>query len=351
MRSDEELRRALGRPDLPWPDETGAYQRFLRRRARHGRVVAATAGLALVAVLGAAVLVTRQLPQDRAPATPPANAAELANRAATVVAAQSVPTPRPHQWVYTKELERLSDGGGKPFTHERWVQVDGKKDVNADNNDLRAARVSDVSRELRRQLVSAIWPRCPPGKRDQLARVRPAVGLGRFFPNPSAVPTDPDGLLAAIYQLVQDPDCSPIRGDNVQDRTFTMINVLLQTVQPAEVRAALYHALAKIPEVTVVKGATDAAGRRGVGFTRAASIEAPGSSSWLRLEIILDNDTYRYLGERYIVTRDHFTPNVGPHSKGRWSRTGQVLISRAQLALAVVDAPCQRPGETTTCPS
>ena len=47
MRSDEELRRALGRPDLPWPDETGAYERFLRRRVRRDRVMAAATGLAL----------------------------------------------------------------------------------------------------------------------------------------------------------------------------------------------------------------------------------------------------------------------------------------------------------------
>jgi hypothetical protein len=348
MRSDEELRRVLGRPDLPWPDETGAYERFLRRRARHGRLVAAAAGLALVAVLGAVVLVARQLPEDlapAAPAAPAANAAELADRAATVVAAQSVPTPRPHQWVYTKELERLSDGGGKPFTHELWVRVDGKKYVNAHDNDLRAARVSDRAREWR-QRASAMWPRCPPGKREQLARGRPAVGLGRFFPNPAAVPTDPDGLLAAIYQLVEDPDCSPIPGDNVQDRAFTMIDVLLQGVLPAEVRAGLYQALAKIPEVTVVHSVTDAAGRRGVGFTRAASIEFRGSSDWLRLEVILDNDTYRYLGARYVVTRDHVIPDIGDRH-----RKGEVLISRAQLALAVVDAPCQRPGETTTCAS
>src|SRR6266545_1848784 len=76
----------------------------LRRRARRGRVVAAATGLALLAVLGAAVLVARQLPQDREPAAPAANAAELANRAATAAAAQSIPTSRPHQWVYTKEL-------------------------------------------------------------------------------------------------------------------------------------------------------------------------------------------------------------------------------------------------------
>jgi hypothetical protein len=301
-------------------------------------------------VLGAAVLVARQLPQERAPAAPTSAAAELADRAATVVAAQSVPTPRPHQWVYTKEL-RVEHGGGKPWTWERWIRVDGKKYVNADNNDLRGARVSDIRREWT-QRVAAMWPHCPAGKREQLARVRPAVGLGRFFPNPAAVPTDPDGLLAAVYQLVENPDCSPILGgDNVQDRAYLLINVLLQGVQPPEVRAALYRALAKIPGVTVVHSATDAAGRRGVAFTRAASIEFSGSSSWLRLEIILDNDTYRYLGARYIVTRDYFMPDVPSDSKGTRFRKGQVLISTAQLALAVVNAPCQRPGETTTCPS
>jgi hypothetical protein len=354
MRSDEELRRLLARPDLPWPDETGAYERFLRRRGtRRGRVVAAAAGLVLVAVLGAAVLVARQLPQERAPAAPTANAAELADRAATAAAAGSVPTPRPHQWVYIKELRVEFDGGHKPWTWERWVRVDGRSSVGQRQDDRRAARVRKVRRE-RMDWPSAVlvmWPRCPPGKREQLARIRPAVGLGRFFPDPSAVPTDPDGLLAAIYRLVEDHDCAPIPvGDTVEDRAFMLVDALLEGVLPPEVRAALYRALAKIPGVTVAQGATDAAGRRGVAFTRGASIEVPGSSDWLRLEIILDNDTHRYLGTRYIVTRDHFLPQR-PSGKGTRYRKGQVLASWAQLALAVVDAPCQRPGDPTTCAS
>jgi hypothetical protein len=332
MRSDEELRRALGRPDLPWPDETGAYERFLRRRARRSRVVAAAAGLALVAVLGAAVLVARQLRQEREPAAPAANAAE--------------PTPRPHQWVYEKEL-RVEDGSRKPWTWERWVRVDGKKTASAINNDLREARVSDM-----RQFQLPQWSRCPPAKREQLARIRPAAGLARWFPNPAAVPTDPDGLLAAIYQLVEDPACTPILvGDTVQDRAFILIDGMFQSWLPAEVRVALYQALAKIPQVTTVQGATDAAGRRGVAFTRAAAIEGRGSSGWLRLEIIMDPDTYRYLGARHVVTRDHFIPDTPTGSKGTRNYKGQVLVSRAQVALAVVDAPCQRPGQTTTCAS
>jgi hypothetical protein len=326
MTLEEQLQDAYKRAAELAPVPPGAYDRFLRRRARRGLVVAAAAGLALVAVLGAAVLVARQLPQDREPAAPTADAAE--------------PTPRPHQWVYTREL-RVEYGGLKPWTHEHWIRVDGKKFINA-SSDRRAAGAPKVRRE-RMQLPPS---RCP-GKPE---RIRPAVGLGRYFPNPSAVPTDPDGLLTAVYQLVEDPACAPILvGDTVQDRAFMLIDGMLQTVQPAEVRAALYRALAKISGVTVVQGASDAAGRRGVAFVRAAAIEGPGSSGWLRLEIILDGSTYRYLGARHVVTRDHLFPNEGP--RGTWFRKGQVLVSRAQLALAVVNAPCQRPGETTTCAS
>jgi hypothetical protein len=343
MTLEEQLQDAYQRAAELAPVSSGAYDRFLRRRARQGRVVAAAAGLTLVAVLGAAVLVARQLPQEREPAAP-TNAAELANRAATTAAAQSIPTPGPHQWVYTKGLtvEHWNRKNAKPVTHERWVRVDGRKTVDQLHDAPRAARPKNVRRE-RAQLPPSP---CPANKPAPLrTRIRPAVGLGRFFPNPAAVSTDPDGLLAAVYQLVQDPDCAPIPGDNVQDRAFHLIGAMLYTVQPPEVRAALYQALAKIPGVTVAHGASDAAGRRGVAFVRAASlVDDPGSSDRFRLELILDNDTYRYLGARYVVTRDHV-------SDGTRYRKGQVFLSWAQLALAVVDAPCQRPGETTTCAS
>ena len=66
MRLEDELRQLLeGTKGAPWPGEQQAFDRFLRRRARHGRVAAATAGLALVAVLGAAVLVARPQPKER----------------------------------------------------------------------------------------------------------------------------------------------------------------------------------------------------------------------------------------------------------------------------------------------
>jgi hypothetical protein len=73
MKLEDELGQLLGAThDAPWPGEREAFDRFLRRRARRGRAVAAAAGLALVAVLGGAVLVARGQPEGRETVAPAA---------------------------------------------------------------------------------------------------------------------------------------------------------------------------------------------------------------------------------------------------------------------------------------
>jgi hypothetical protein len=73
MRSEEQLRVAYRGAELPWPDETGAYDRFLRRRARRARRVRVGAGVGLAALL-ALVVVTITIqpwsPPDRQRTTP-----------------------------------------------------------------------------------------------------------------------------------------------------------------------------------------------------------------------------------------------------------------------------------------
>jgi hypothetical protein len=65
VRLEDELRQLFGRTEAAaWPGEREAFDRFLRRRSRRGRAVAAAAGLALVAVLAGAVL-TRAVLVDR----------------------------------------------------------------------------------------------------------------------------------------------------------------------------------------------------------------------------------------------------------------------------------------------
>jgi hypothetical protein len=73
MSLDTELRQFFGRTrEAAWPGEREAHDRFLRRRARRGRAVAAAAGLTLAAVLGAAVLMPRLLPEEPETAAPAA---------------------------------------------------------------------------------------------------------------------------------------------------------------------------------------------------------------------------------------------------------------------------------------
>ncbi len=76
MRSEEQLRAAYRGADLPWPDETGAYDRFLRRRARRARRVRVGAGVGLAALLTLAVVTITIAPwsppdrQHTAPGSP-----------------------------------------------------------------------------------------------------------------------------------------------------------------------------------------------------------------------------------------------------------------------------------------
>jgi hypothetical protein len=72
-RLEDRLRVSLRRPeDSPWPDEHGAFDRFLRRRARHGRALAARGALALVVAVALAAGIPRLLPgRPVVPATPP----------------------------------------------------------------------------------------------------------------------------------------------------------------------------------------------------------------------------------------------------------------------------------------
>ena len=69
---EDRLRAALGRPqNTPRPEERGAFDRFLRHRARRGRILAARVALVVVVALGVAVVAPRLLPNGSLnPVTP-----------------------------------------------------------------------------------------------------------------------------------------------------------------------------------------------------------------------------------------------------------------------------------------
>ena len=70
---EEHLRAALRRPEgSPWPQEHGAFDQFLHRRARRGRALAARGALAVVVAVALVVGLPRLLPsRPVVPATPP----------------------------------------------------------------------------------------------------------------------------------------------------------------------------------------------------------------------------------------------------------------------------------------
>ncbi len=135
------------------------------------------------------------------------------------------------------------------------------------------------------------------------------------------LPTDPDLLLKKIYDETEGEGSTP------DQQAFTTIGDLLrEQVVPPKLAAGLYRAAARIPGVVLVDDSVDAVGRHGVAIARAD--EADGA----RTEWIFDRETYTYLGERTVQTRD-----------AEGIKKGTVRGRTAVTDRAVVDAVKQRP--------
>ncbi|WP_344599659.1 CU044_5270 family protein [Streptomyces glaucus] len=138
----------------------------------------------------------------------------------------------------------------------------------------------------------------------------------------STLPADPDGMYDWLRRTA--PEHS---GQETHQAMFVLAGDLIRdAIVPPEQSAALYRAVARIPGVTVVKDAVDAAGRRGVAVAR----QDPDNP--LRDEWIFDARTHEFLGERTVATEDH-----------AGLRKGAVTSNTAVLRRAVVDEPGERP--------
>ncbi|MEV8019408.1 CU044_5270 family protein [Streptomyces sp. NPDC086554] len=151
----------------------------------------------------------------------------------------------------------------------------------------------------------------------------------------ASLPTDPDALLKKLYAQTRVSDERETKAQAV----FGKIGELLEgTIMPPENAAALYKAVAKLPGVTEVPDAVDAAGRHGIGITLKQSSYAT------RDEWIFDKKTFAYLGSRAYMTKDHKPSRAGEQGGG--PRNGEVLFgSNAVLERAVVDQRGMEPAE------
>jgi hypothetical protein len=203
-----------------------------RRRLR----IAVPVGVAAAVV---ATVLTLATGGSRQPSPDP-EAVELLNRIATVAAAQNAPAVRDDQYVYTvtQGMQEIQGEGRDTFRRSDWQAVDGERDG--------LARITVLAG--------------PSGKgtRDMKLEADPNSTTYREL---QALPTDTDKLYERVWTATEG------QGPTHEEAALEMIGSMLRnaTLLP-EVDAALYRVAARVPGVTVVEDAKDAAGRAGVGL-------------------------------------------------------------------------------------
>ncbi|MFF5259073.1 CU044_5270 family protein [Actinomadura viridis] len=241
------------------------------------------------------------------PAGPVANAAEALERAAVTAERRAFTPPRPDQWIYLESRRHTSAkaGGvatGGPYATRvvrEWKRADGAKTATVRGGRL---EILDAMRST------------PP----------------QDYPSLAALPTDPDALLAWIYKEMGGLGSTP---EGRYETAYAMLGAILRdNVLPPKVEAALYRAIKKIPGVTLVRK-VDGAGRPALGLGRVAE-------GWLHAELLLDPQTFTYLGERSVAVKDH---TVSGPDVNTMVKKGTVQLMQTRQAAGIVDRPGQRP--------
>jgi hypothetical protein len=231
----------------------------------------AVSGLAAAAVAGTLLLVPGTGPaphQSPTGATPRlVSAAQVLHSASRAALTTSTAAPRPDQYVYTKTGSRGTGG-----TRESWLSADGTHDG------------------LIVQPQGTVQERIPlPGCRDgRTAVVKGDTILpGRTDPCTPApayradLPTDPDAMLAYLERHESGKGTANSLGKDV----LSLINEAY--LSPAQ-RSALFQAASRIDGLSVVRNATDGAGRHGIGVA--------WTYDGVRAVIVFDGTTYALLG-------------------------------------------------------
>ncbi|MEU2666824.1 CU044_5270 family protein [Micromonospora sp. NPDC007220] len=276
------------------------------RRPRRMLVLAPAAGVLAVAVAAGAI--AQPWAPDSAPLIVTVEQGErsgatlLLNRMAAAAADTPDPSTGEGEYVYIRSRAAFAEFGDGPArlqpVHEREIWIP------------RNERGDGLLRQpfLNVPIIGVI------PERETLTDVTPNAAL-------VDLPSNPDALLEKLYRERDERG----RGNSRDGAAFTAIgDILRESLVPPQTTAALYQAAAKIPGIEVVRGVTDAAGRRGVAV---AYTERSQRKEW-----IFDEQTYEYLGERSYLVADTAD---GP--------AGTVLGTTAVLQRAVVSNLGQRP--------
>jgi hypothetical protein len=274
-------------------------RRFPRRAAIGGVATAIAAGLVAVQNLG-----DGRSPSP-VPAIPVASAAVL-EAAARAAEDDPFTAPRADQWIYMKE--DFGSDEVPEMRQERWRRADGG-----------GVAFYDESGRLQ---VEMLRPRA--GRKP--VPFGPLAGYQQI----AALPTDPDELRRWAYDLTDDIEGAGSTGHAEVYSVFE--GMVSDNVLPPDLKAAIFRALKQVPGVRV--DTVEVNGRRvyTLGHT----------DDWLRQELLLDTESYDYVGQSGTVVRDTtITPEKAGNSTGEIKAGDRAAAMR--LVTAVVDEPGQRP--------
>jgi len=205
-----------------------------------------------VAIAAGATLVVSP-GKDGRPGVSIAAADVVLERAAAAAEQQPFTPPRDEQWVYIED--RFSGSRGAPGTWQTWRRADGGGYAWIENGTLHVEKMDPPRRAV-------------PTPFDD-------------YKSLSALPTDPDALLRWAYE----------QAETITDRDDVYLqftHMLRSNVLPPDLQAAIYRAIARVPDVTVET--IDVFGRPAIVLAQ--------TTDRVREELLLDPETYAYLGER-----------------------------------------------------
>jgi hypothetical protein len=116
------------------------------------------------------------------------------------------------------------------------------------------------------------------------------------------------------------------------DAYAILTGLLRSNVVPPDLEAAIFRGLKRVPNVTVEP--IEVRGRPALALGQ--------TEDWLREELLLDRETYTYLGQRSTITKN---TRIDPAKAGNETgavRKGDRVVSE-RIATAIVDEPGERP--------
>ncbi|WP_412516764.1 CU044_5270 family protein [Actinomadura madurae] len=308
------LRDAWAEPGPPAEASRTAARTALLERASGGTRKRGRFRLGIrVAVVAAAVAVGVTVVQagdgDGPVVRPVSSASQALERAALAAEERPFTPPRPDQWIYIESRTRtgprpngaLSKDPRDTVVRRQWKRADGEKSARLEDGKL---------------VVSDSPPTTPPSDYASLA----------------ALPTDPAALLQWVYEKAGG------QGGTAEGRysaAYSMLCAILRdNLLPPKTEAAVYRAISRIPGVLGVlylPGVT-LAGRTG---ERPALGLGRVSEGWLHRELLLDRESYAYIGERSSAIKDH--------DGGVPVKRDDLLNLTVRVRSGVVDEAGQRP--------